>query len=186
MNRLLLLSKRLKLAACLLFAASCLMLLGSCNTNLPQVDKPLQEQGSLQSLFKLSAKTSTQLDNAAVIALFGQPLQVETFPFPNHHVLGQIDTISIYDYEGLTFSVYTISASGQAFITDMTVSLPTYTTAIGLRVGSSRAEVENLIGQPKSEKSDEVSYQLSEANDLLVIVYKNDKISKMLWKFYWD
>ena len=162
------------------------VLLIACNHTYLDSNAQSEQVASLQSLVELNMQPEPRVAESNIIALLGEPVSIEEFSFPNQHIRGQLDTIYVYHYEGLQFSVYDLNHTDKAFITEILLSSSSYESAIGLRVGSGQHDVLRLLGPPDQESTNEASYVLTDAGDVLHLSYKNGDIASMHWIFYWD
>ena len=84
-------------------------------------------------------------DAAAALGL-GAPLRIDARPVENLHVVGQIDTVRTYVWDGLAVSDYE-TAPGKTLRMSIRATAPGYTDSHGLGVGSTWSAVEAALGE---------------------------------------
>ncbi|HMB93720.1 MAG TPA: hypothetical protein VKP65_22905 [Rhodothermales bacterium] len=113
--------------------------------------------------------------------------QVDRRPRQNRHDSTQVDTLRTLYYNGLFIRVYDVSSSDKALIQHMEVTSRDFATEEGITVGTSRAEVEQKLGQPDKKEGNTYVYNLgTEAPNQLHIPFENNKVSRLSWSFHVD
>ena len=120
----------------------------------------------------------------------GKPLSDDVKPIRNPHVGGQVDEIHNLDYGGLVVSVYRANEKPprdlafRLIITDKRFPLKW-----GLRIGSRRADVIRIFGQP-DKVGDHIRYSSVdiEAGDDNSVTFSlsSGQIEKVEWEWYLD
>lgn len=141
---------------------------------------------ALQDLIDAHLQLQLGVERSPVLEQLAPPLVEQRAPYLNHHIPGQPDTIRVLYYDGLELAIYEVSHSNKAFIIYLKVTLPHYQTAEGLRVGETRAEVENILGMPDATEDSTSVYNLSVAGDQLRVTFKENQVTRLEWQFYWD
>lgn len=115
------------------------------------------------------------------------PLQVETEPTENRHVPDQIDTLRTLHYDGLSLTLYDVSASESTILTEIEVTDGQYALREGLRVGDTRENAEDALGPPDERENGTYVYEYSNgASHYLRLYFSGDTVSKIEWSFYYD
>lgn len=113
---------------------------------------------------------SMHSDAAAAVAALGDPLDVQTAPacFSNG-----ADS-KIYEYDGLRIECYVIN--GGEYICAVTITGGDHATTSGIKIGSSRSDVESAYGAGENF-GDSVLYR--NGNDELTVYYSGDSVTKI-------
>ena len=119
------------------------------------------------------------------------PLRVEREPVQNRHDPGQTDTILTLLYSGMRIEVYKSTDSGKEIVRSLTISGDAYQTEQGLTIGSTRAEVRKVLGEPAGTEDETLVYELTRGeNDptptFLHVRFDGDHVAAMSWDFYVD
>jgi hypothetical protein len=160
-----------------------LVAFGGCNG---LRDDRLVEPGvPLSDLVEAGLTRAPGQEGLPVLDRLDDPERIDVEPIENRHVPGQIDTLRTWIYDGLQFMVYDVSVSERVLMESIEVTSPDYATADGVRVGSSRSEVETRLGQPDERREDAYVYRLTEpAPNRLVVHFDQDEVSRLAWGFY--
>lgn len=141
------------------------------------------------ALISVSEIAESVLRGNAEQALAGLPPaeQVQRKARQNRHDSTQVDTMRTLYYTGLYIQVYDVTASDQSLIQHMEVTSQDFATEEGITVGTSRAEVEQKLGQPDEKEGDMYVYNLgTETPNQLRIPFENNQVSRLSWSFYVD
>lgn len=137
-------------------------------------------------------RTDERTDDGSLVLLdrLGEPRRVETEPVENRHVPGQTDTLRTLVFDGLAVEVYAV-ADGKELLQEIRVTGEGYETADGLGVGSTRAAVRDVLGEPVRTEGDTVTYEEPETSDdptpvELHVRYDGDRVAAMTWSYYVD
>ena len=129
-------------------------------------------------------------DARALLARLDPPRRTNVEAVANRHVPGQVDTVRTLFYDGLRLEVYEVSGSG-AFVQEVEVTGPGYTTAEGVGLGTSRDAVEAAYGPALHTEGDATTYQIGTGADdpaptMLTVRFKGNVVAALEWALYVD
>jgi hypothetical protein len=176
------------------------MLATGCAELTPTEVRRIERSGtSLRPLLDPDSVAIPGTDSADVIAALGEPDDTEEKDAPQGQQPGTVITMR---YEGLEIVVSELQEPTRAFISDMIVTSPEYVTSLPFRIGASRAEIEEVLGEPaateapaesaerpeSSESSEratrtEVVYALNDDGDRCIVTYEGDRASRLRFVF---
>jgi hypothetical protein len=143
---------------------------------------------------------------ARVIEVLGEPDEMEKQDAPEPQRPGRAVTLR---YDGLDVVVHELYQPSRNFIADMIVASRSYRTALGIRVGDSRGEIEEVLGEPLppedaqlsgdgdgsgddsgSEASSEPAepgnrsvYELTDQGDTITVTYDGDRAVELVYHY---
>lgn len=135
---------------------------------------------------------SAQLPEALLERLegLGEAGTVDTETIVNLHDPSQQDSVRTLHYGSWTLTTYEVSASGDAFLIGVRTTDPDFVTAEGLRVGSSRRDLEAALGAPTAEDEGVllyVRYGDGAAPPRQVAFWLEEgRVAAVEWPLYWD
>ncbi len=157
------------------------VLLAGCAELMPTSVRPVQGgQVSLRELLDPDSLAIPGLDTEDVIEALGQPNSSETREAPDDEPAGTITTMR---YDGLEVVVKEIERPLRSFIPELVISSRAYVTNLPVGVGSSRADIEEALGEPARDEDGEVVYQLSDDGDRAVVTYEGDRATQITFRF---
>ena len=181
------------------------ILAAGCSELTPTEVRRIERSGtSLRPLLDPDSIAIPGTDSADVIAALGEPDDSEEEEDPEEQQPG---TVIIMRYEGLEIVVSELSEPPRAFISEMVITSPEYVTSLPFRVGASRAEIEEVLGEPAEteapaggseappESSEvptensagatrtEVVYALNDDGDRCIVTYDGDRASRLRFTF---
>lgn len=165
---------------------SLLLFLTSCATSLPE---PAHVAGvsSLEPVVEQTLALEPYQRLFYLQSQLGTPHSVQETPFRNLHNNRQVDTLRNVTYEGVELDTYHVSATGQEFLLQLTVSDEGFMSSFGVRIGSSHREVRALLGEPDWTEDQALVYAVGhETPDQLVIWFDGITVTKIAWQFYWS
>lgn len=128
----------------------------------------------------------------ALLRRLPAPVRVEAEPFENRHVPGQIDTLRTLVFEGLDIHFYDVAdGGGRRLAQAVSVTGEGYRTAGGIGVGSTKAEVHEILGEPLYVEGHDFIYVAPESRDevaptQLIIRFEGERVVSLLWSLYVD
>lgn len=162
--------------------AVAVMLLSGCAGLLPadtqQVD--VGSRVSLQPLLDTDAIAIPGIRATEVVDVVGEPSETVRRRPPKPERPGEV---VILRYDGLEVVVRELERPPRAFISDLVLTSDDYATTLPVGVGSSRADIEDVLGEPSETEGDEAVYQLSERGDRIIVVYEGDRAARMAFQF---
>lgn len=160
---------------------------------------------SLEPLLDPDSVAIPGTNAARVIEVLGEPDEMEKQDAPEPQRPGRAVTLS---YDGLDVVVHELYQPSRNFIADMIVTSRSYRTALGIRVGDSRGEIEEVLGQPLraedaqsgdgdgsgddsgSEASSEPAepanrsmYELTDQGDTITVTYDGDRAVELVYHY---
>lgn len=126
----------------------------------------------------------------AVLDRLGDPRRVEAEPVQNRHDPAQTDTLRTYVYDGLELDVYAVTG-GKELLQEVRVTGGGFETAEGLGVGSTRAAVRDVLGEPARTDGDTLTYERTDSPEdptptTLDVRLDGDRVAAMTWQLYVD
>lgn len=118
-----------------------------------------------------------------IIKKLGKPNSVKVQEVKNSHDPTQTDEIHELFYNGLYIRTYKVTNSNEEFLSDISVTSTEYRMQCGLGVGSSKLEVESILGEPTQKSKDSYTY---DALGTINIYFDGDRVSKIEKLFYID
>lgn len=182
------------------------MLVTGCAELTPTEVRRIERSGtSLRPLLDPDSIAIPGTNSDDVVAALGEPDDIEEDEPPQRQRPGTVVTMR---YEGLEIVVRELDEPSRAFISDIIITSPEYVTGLPFRVGASRAEIEEVLGEPTateepaassegsegseaSEASEssarpaggEVVYPLSDDGDRCIVTYEDDRASRVRFTF---
>lgn len=182
------------------------MLVTGCAELTPTEVRGIERSGtSLRPLLDPDSIAIPGTNSDDVVAALGEPDDIEEDEPPQRQRPGTVVTMR---YEGLEIVVRELDEPSRAFISDIIITSPEYVTGLPFRVGASRAEIEEVLGEPTateepaassegseaseaSEASEssarpaggEVVYPLSDDGDRCIVTYEDDRASRVRFTF---
>jgi len=165
-----------------------------CSQLTPTEVRQIERGGtSLRPLLDPDSIAVPGTDSADIIAALGEPDETEESSPPEGQEPGTVITMR---YEGLEIVVRELREPTRSFISDMTITNREYATSLPVRVGASRGDIEEVLGEPietedgveSSESTEgtagtEVVYALNDDGDRCVVTYEADRASRMRFTF---
>lgn len=194
-------------AARLLLACVLVVLLSGCAEVLSLGDGAAAGNGGRESLAPLLDPDSVAIPgtNAArVIEVLGEPEETAKQEAPKAQRPGRAVTLR---YDGLDVVVHELYQPNRNFIADMIVTSRSYRTELGVRVGDTRGEVEEVLGEPlpdedaqasdgdvgdadgseatsePAEPADRSVYALTDEGDTITVTYENDRAVELIYHY---
>ena len=141
----------------------------------------------LPELVEGLSENALDQDRLAVLNRLDRPRRVERAPQPNRHDPAQTDTLRTLHYDGLDIEIYEVSASGKELASRLEVTSSAYATAEGLRVGSTREEVEEALGEPAEVEEGALVYRSDDVTPTTRrFEMDGGRVEAMTWFFYLD
>jgi hypothetical protein len=162
------------------------LLLAGCEDLAPLIEIEEQVepgQVSLRPLLDADSLAVPGIDTTDVIDALGEPVSTETTEPPEEQRPGTVNTLR---YEGLDVVVHELEKPRRRFISDLVISSPAYLTDLSVGVGASRAEVEQVLGEPSSTEGDEAVYDLTDAGDRCTVTYDGNRATRFAFHFSWQ
>jgi hypothetical protein len=118
--------------------------------------------------------------------MIGKPRSARKEVVANPHN-GDADGIHYLSYQGLTLKLYEATRDRRILIEHAEVSSSEWKIASKIQIGSSRTEVERLLGKGKGS-TDEWEYGCFECGypDSIQIRFSRDRVAAMTWRFMID
>jgi hypothetical protein len=161
------------------------MLLAGCDDLAPvmEIEQPVEPgQVSLRPLLDSDSLALPGVGTGDVIETLGEPTSTETAEPPKEERPGTISTLR---YQGLDVVVHELEKPRRTFISELVISSPMYLTDLDIGIGSSRAEVEQVLGAPSSTEGDETVYDLTDAGDRCTVTYDRSRATRFAFRFSW-
>lgn len=142
----------------------------------------------LQALVDTALTLEPELRLAWFLRQLGEPEHVVSEPFQNLHDPTQIDTIKTLYFPDLQLSIYQVRASGLNILIALRVVSPHYSTQQGLRLGSSRREIEQALGPPLVDDGTLLLYHIWDVDPPHELVFwlEQGRVTMIAWQFYWS
>lgn len=197
-------------AARLLLACALVVLLSGCAEIMSLGQGGSSVGGGRVSLAPLLDPDSVAIPgtNAArVIEVLGEPQEMEKEDAPEPQQPGRAVTLR---YDGLDVVVHELYQPSRNFIADMIVTSRSYRTELGIRVGDSRGEIEEVLGEPVSQgdaeagdggdgsdgddgseapsesggdPADRSVYELTDEGDTITVTYDGDRAIELVYHY---
>ncbi len=143
---------------------------------------------------------------ARVIEVLGEPQEMEKEDAPEPQQPGRAVTLR---YDGLDVVVHELYQPSRNFIADMIVTSRSYRTELGIRVGDSRGEIEEVLGEPvpqddaeaddgdgsggddgseapsesEGDPADRSVYELTDEGDTITVTYDGDRATELVYHY---
>lgn len=158
-------------------------LLAGCADILPQAVEPVEPgQVSLRPLLDADSLAMPGIGKADVVDALGEPTSSDTKKPPEKERPGTISTLR---YQGLKVVVHELDEPRRTFISDLVIRSPVYLTDLDVGVGASRADVEQVLGEPSSIEGDVAVYDLTDAGDQCTVTYDGNRATQFAFRFAW-
>ena len=148
---------------------------------------------SLRPLLDPDSLAIPGTDTDDVIEALGDPYETDETSPPQDQRPGTVITMR---YEGLEVVVRELREPTREFISDITITSSEYATSLPFRVGASRGEIEEVLGEPAEARDDaessentgsptgtEAVYALTDDGDRCIVTYEGDRASRMRFTF---
>ncbi len=137
----------------------------------------------LQTLLESGHDREPDTQQLSVLDRLEEPNRVSVDTQANRHTRGQTDTLRTLHYDGAEITVYHVSG-GKELLQHVAVTGPELESPEGVRVGMTRREVENMLGEPSEHQNGAHVYLQGEHMPTRFYVYfENDDVSRMEWLF---
>ena len=136
---------------------------------------------------------------ARVIEVLGEPAEMEKEDAPKPRQPGRAVTLH---YDGLDVVVHELYKPSRNFIADMVVTSRSYRTELGVRVGDTRGEIEEVLGEPLPEEdeqsdggngseapsepeepADQSVYELTDEGDTITVTYDGNRATELVYHY---
>jgi hypothetical protein len=177
-----------------------------CAELTPTEVRQIERSGtSLRPLLDPDSIAIPGTDSEDVIAALGEPNEADESRPPEGEQPGTVITMR---YEGLEIIVRELREPTREFISDITITSSEYVTSLPFRVGASRGEIEEVLGEPTETQDDagssastenagnsagtenagnsagtEVVYALTDDGHRCIVTYDGDRASRMRFTF---
>lgn len=162
-------------------ALACVLLVAGCG-DLPFGDaQPVgRNQISVRPLLDPDSVAVPGTDAGTVVDVLGEPEATAKRRPPKDQRPG---TVKALQYEDLEVVVYELNRPSRAFVSSMTVTSGRYVTNLPVGVGSTRSDIEQILGEPVEVEGDDATYALSNDGDQCVVTYDGTRASRMVFQF---
>lgn len=140
----------------------------------------------VSQLIRQALRADGSVSYRTLVRQLGTPQRVETRPFPNQYVRGQIDTLRTLVYPGIRALVYDVTSEEKTFLVRLSLSSSQYTTPDGLRVGLAERKVVERLGPPtrRNASQGELIYQETDTTPTsLVVKVQDGRVVQIDWEF---
>lgn len=118
-----------------------------------------------------------------VLDRLNEPGRVTVEPVQNRHQPSQTDTLRTLHYHGADITVYHV-ADGKEILQNVTITGEGFDIPGGLRLGMSRSEVENLLGEADQEEAGAAMYEGDGPMPTRQFIhFEDDSIASFEWRF---
>lgn len=118
-----------------------------------------------------------------VLGRLNEPGHVTVEPVQNRHQPSQTDTLRTLHYDGADVTVYHV-ADGKEILQNVTITGEGFDIPGGLRLGMSRSEVENLLGEADQEEAGAAMYEgAGPMPTRQFIHFEDDSVASFEWRF---
>lgn len=158
---------------------------------------------SLRGLLDPDSIAIPGTDSSDVVDALGEPAASEEADPPKDQRPGTVITLR---YDGLEVVVRELRKPARSFISDLTITDREYVTSLPVRVGGSRDEIEEVLGEPREAEDggggsgdgddggnseaaatpstgEEVVYALNDDGDRCIVTYEGDRATRMHFTF---
>lgn len=178
------------------------VLLTGCAELAPTEVRQIERSGtSLRPLLDPDSLAIPGTSSGDVVAVLGEPEDTEETRPPKGQRPGTVMTLR---YDGVEIVVHELRRPTREFISEMTITSDEYVTSLPIRVGASRDDVEEVLGQPTTADDDtaeaatdagseaatedaaagsEVVYALTDDGDRCIVTYDGDRVTRMRFTF---
>lgn len=158
------------------------VLIAGCAELLPAQARDAQVAGktSLRPLLDPDSLAIPGTDTAEVVATIGEPTERATSQPPKRQRPGVVTTLM---YDGLEVVVRELERPPRTFISSLVITSDDYATQLPIGVGSSREEIESVLGEPSESEGAEVVYTLTDSGDRCIVLYEGDVASRLTFHF---
>lgn len=121
----------------------------------------------------------------------GSPKSVNITKIPNIHFPDQIDEIHELFYDGLSLEIYVVkhpdySGPDPSLLRGISITSNKYKVKYGLNIGSSKAAVKKVLGNPLTEDH-KFTYENTDGYANHVYFYfRNARVYRIDWHFFID
>lgn len=162
-------------------AGFALLLLGACAAP-PQT--PPAPSASLHLLIDDTLTAPSSAATERLLADLGVPLRSERHPVAELHDPSGSDRVRILIYRGVRAVVLEAEDLGRDFLIELEVTSGAHTTPEGIGIGSSRSEVVAAFGERLALRGDGLELILTLAGDTLSFEFADERVVRMVWRFY--
>ena len=178
------------------------VLLTGC-AELAQTEVRRIERGgtSLRPLLDPDSLAIPGTSSGDVVAVLGEPEDTEETRPPKGQRPGTVMTLR---YDGVEIVVHELRRPTREFISEMTITSDEYVTSLPIRVGASRDDIEEVLGEPTTPDQDTaeaatdagseaatedaaagsaVVYALTDDGDRCIVTYDGDRVTRMRFTF---
>ena len=121
-----------------------------------------------------------------IVGQLGDPLGVGIMTVQNRHNPDQTDRLCHLFYDGLTVTIYTVTDTGQEFVTDLCITSDAYPVKWGLKVGAARDQMIKILGAPSEATTDRCRYEAPDVPSSVIFHLRNDRVQRIDWHFFLD
>jgi hypothetical protein len=157
-----------------------LVLAGCAELTPTELDEVGNDKISLRPLLDPDAIAIPGTDSADVIAALGEPTETTSRRPPKHQRPGRV---KILRYDGLEVVVRELNKPARRFISDLVITSDAYATTLPVGVGSRRADIEDVLGQPSETEGQEAVYELTDDGNRCIVAYENDRATRLTFQF---
>lgn len=162
------------LALLAVLMSGCTQLAQSANTEVKR------GQVSLRPLLDSDALAIPGTGPDDVTAALGEPTSSEVSESADDEPDGTVTTMR---YDGLEVVVHEIDKPKRSFISDLVISNRTYVPSLPIAVGTSRSDVEQVLGEPSETEDGDVAYDLSDNGDRCIVTYDGDRVEQVAFRY---
>lgn len=147
-------------------------------------DAPRASLGiDLTTLIENATVRDPKTEELPVLDRLNEPQRVSAEARPNRHVPGQIDTLRTLHYDHVRITVYEVSG-GKEILQNVTVTDSRLEALTGVSVGTDRAAVEGMLGEPDERDGDAyVFLQNGPMPTRFYVHFDGDTVGRMEWRF---
>jgi len=177
------------------------VLLTGCAELAPTEVRRIERGGtSLRPLLDPDSLAIPGTSSGDVVAVLGEPEDTEETRPPKGQRPGTVMTLR---YDGVEIVVHELRRPTREFISEMTITSDEYVTSLPIRVGASRDDVEEVLGEPTTPDQDTaeaatdagseatedaaagsaVVYALTDDGDRCIVTYDGDRVTRMRFTF---
>ena len=121
-----------------------------------------------------------------IMRFLGDPVKISKKEINNIHDPDQVDLVNELFYDGLSIRIYRVAETGKEIIINISITGDEYNLKWGLGVGSPQDDIKAQLGDPHEEEKDAYIYQAEGAPSCVVFYFRNSRVYRIDWEFYYD
>lgn len=137
-------------------------------------------QVSLQPLLDSDALAIPGTGPDDVTAALGEPTSSEVAETSDEEPDGTVTTMR---YDGLEIVVHEVDNPKRSFISDLVISNRTYVPTLPVTVGTTRRDVQRVLGEPSETADGDVAYDLSDDGDRCIVTYEGNRVAQVAFRY---